>query len=295
MRRFVPLAVMVVAAASTPRASADPDATGDTPATPNTSPDPAASPAPAPAAANAQTSSFVLPKGQLLLDAFIEMSLSNNAVFEPVSLTPDLWYGVTDDLTLGLVHSSAGATGFLGAAGDSLCLTGTGDGCANFYQDVGIDARYRLQQPLAVDAGLYVRDTNPFQFAIKLGISGRWQWGKLMVEAQPNLYIGVSNREPTKMVGTMTVLDGPLNTEELYVPVTVGYLVMPKLELAFQAGLYLPFDDTSTLWAIPLTIAGRYAVSKKLGVGLYFSFPELIGGIGTGDVRTLTLGGTYAF
>src|SRR5580692_3652648 len=74
-------------------------------------------------------SSLVLPQGKLLLDVYLEMSLSSNAVFSPVSLAPDLWYGLTDAWTLGLVHSTAGATGFIGVSGDSLCLTGTSDGC----------------------------------------------------------------------------------------------------------------------------------------------------------------------
>src|SRR5580692_9135298 len=142
-------------------------------------------------------SSLVLPQGKLLLDVYLEMSLSSNAVFSPVSLAPDLWYGLTDAWTLGLVHSTAGATGFIGVSGDSLCLTGTSDGCPNFYQDVGIDARYRLRRPLALDVGVYARDTSPFELAVKLGISGRWAWGKLTFEAQPNLFVGLTNRDPT--------------------------------------------------------------------------------------------------
>jgi len=57
----------------------------------------------------------------------------------------------------------------------------------------------------------------------------------------------------------------------------------------------LPFTKTSDTWAIPLSIAARYAVSPKFGLGLAFSFPDLIGGNGTADARSLTLGGSYAF
>ncbi|MEO8550334.1 MAG: hypothetical protein ABI678_10180, partial [Kofleriaceae bacterium] len=41
------------------------------------------------------TDGFTLPKGKLALDAFVEMNLSKDAAFKPVSLAPDLWYGVT--------------------------------------------------------------------------------------------------------------------------------------------------------------------------------------------------------
>lgn len=255
---------------------------------------------PAPADAP-QPSSFVLPKGKLLLDAYLEMSLSATdmatgaGVFKPVSLTPDLWYGLTDDWTLGLVHSTTGATGFIGNVGDSLCLTGTTNGCASFYPDVGIDARYRLMRPLALDVGVYAIDTSPFQLALKAGISGRWVFGKLLFEAQPNFFVGVVGRQPTKLVAGMTVPAGPPNTEQLNIPLTLGFLATPRLEFALQTGVVLPFTDTGTTWAIPVAIAGRFAITPHFGLGLAFAFPDLFGGASTTNFRTLTLGGTYAF
>src|SRR3954463_14923560 len=126
------------------------------------------------------TDSFTLPKGKLALDAFVEMNLSSDQAFKPVSLSPDLWYGLTDDITLGLVHSFVGQTGFLGKSGDSLCLTGSDNGCAHVYNNVGIDGRIRIKKPFAVDVGLYINSiSDPFQLAAKLGIDGRWVWGKL--------------------------------------------------------------------------------------------------------------------
>jgi hypothetical protein len=235
---------------------------------------------------------LVLPKGKLLLDAFLEMNLSRNAVFKPVSITPDLWYGVTDDLTLGLVHSGEGANGFIGAVGNSLCLGST---CKDFYNDVGIDARIRLARPWAVDAGLYVLNfSNPFVFSGKIGISGRWTWhNKLALELQPSLFIGFTNRDPANPAPPAPA--ATKNTEQLYVPATLSYMVAPKVDLALQTGLVLPFSNTGDTWAIPISIAVRYAVNGKLGIGLAFSFPELIGGASTADDRSLTLGGTYAF
>src|SRR4051794_21644683 len=71
---------------------------------------------------------LTLPKGRLLLDAYIAANLSSGAVFKPFSISPDLWYGATDDVTVGLVHSGLGSTGFIGGGfglgGQSLCLSG---------------------------------------------------------------------------------------------------------------------------------------------------------------------------
>ena len=240
------------------------------------------------------TDGFTLPKGKLLLDAFVEMNLSKDLAFKPVSLAPDLWYGATDDLTLGVVHSGESRTGFLGGIGDSVCLTGSDNGCAHVYNNVGLDGRIRIKKPFAVDVGLYINSiSDPFQLAAKLGIDGRWVWGKLAVEAQPSIFIGLTNREPKDAMGNP--VPSAANTETLYVPVTASYLVAPKFDLALQAGLVLPFTEPGDNWAIPLSLAARYAISNQFGLGLAFTFPELIGGNSTADARSLTLGGSYAF
>jgi hypothetical protein len=248
-------------------------------------------------ASASDTDGFVLPKGKLLLDAQLEMSLSSGAAFKPVSLAPDLWYGVTDDLSLGLVHSSLGETGFIGApslGGDSLCLTGSSNGCANLYNKVGIDGRYRLKKPLALDVGLYINSiSDPFLLDLKIGVDGRWTWDKVSLELQPSLFIGLTQRTGTAATMTTPAVAG--NTEILFIPATLAYRVAPKADIALQAGLALPFSNTSDSWTIPLAIAGRYALSPKFGLGLAFAFPALIGGTSTAKIRSLTLGGTYAF
>src|SRR5690242_12610808 len=120
--------VCVVLGASLSNARADDE-------NPVTSP---TAPATAPAPAGEGIDQMVLPKGRVLLDAFAEINLSSGAVFKPFSLTPDLWYGLTPEVTVGLVHSRVGQIGFMGNAGDSLCLTGSSSGCPDFYKNVGL-------------------------------------------------------------------------------------------------------------------------------------------------------------
>ena len=249
------------------------------------------------ALADEQTDQLTAPKGKVVIDGFVEVNLSKSLAGKPISLSPDGWYGVTDDVTVGLVHSSVGATGFLGGAGDSLCLTGTKNGCAKFYNDVGIDVRYRLKTPLAFDGGLYVRNFDPFQLALKLGIAGRWRFaGKGIIEVQPSLAIGLTKRDgnPPPM-GTMGS-GGPLNQEVLSLPITVGYEVVDKLELALQTGVQTPFKHAGDGYRIPLSIAGRYQITPHVGLGLAFTLPALAGGgpLTGVDARTLLLGGSYA-
>lgn len=233
---------------------------------------------------------LVLPKGGIDINAQVEIDLTKDAVGKPISLAPDIWYGVTDDLTLGLVHSTTGSTGLLGGVGDSLCLTGKDNGCEHLYKNVGLDARVRLMAPLSFDGGIYINDIDPFQLAIKLGLDGRWRFGKAYIEATPNIFIGLTNR------GDDMTVSGR-NGETLVIPVTGAYEVVDHLTLALQVGAVIPFENTGDTYRIPLSIAGRYQINDNLGVGLAFTLLGVAGGDALPhgiDGRVLTIGATYA-
>jgi hypothetical protein len=242
--------------------------------------------APPAAAAADGTYQLTLPKGRLLLDAFAEINLSDGAVFKPFSLSPDLWYGATDELTVGIVHSALGRSGFIGGVGDSLCLTGTTGNCSSVYPTVGLDVRFKLKPTKfawAIDGGVYAINTDPLAFAIKAGVIGRWQKDKLAIEAAPNLFFGLNERSV-------------LNKETLNLPGTVIYTVAPKVSIAGQIGFVLPIEDLGDFYTISLAIGAHYDVNDSLTVNAAFALPRLIAGVAGGvDARTFTLGGTYAF
>jgi hypothetical protein len=244
------------------------------------------------------TAQLTLPKGRVLLDAFLEINLSDGRAGKPISLSPDVWYGATDDLTVGLVHSGLGTTGFIGGfgfgfRGDALCLTGDDNGCDGVYTGAGLEVRYRLKPrefAWAVNGGLYALDFDPLQLAVKLGVVGRWEQGKLAVEFAPNVFLGVTNRDVT-----MDVLRP--NGETLFVPATAFYTVAPKIAVALQLGLVLPFEHIGDTYQVPVSISGHYELDDSVGLNLAFSLPRLVAGSAPDgiDVRSITLGGTYAF
>jgi opacity protein-like surface antigen len=232
---------------------------------------------------------LTLPAGKLFLDTFIEVSLAKDAAFKPVSVAPDLWYGASDDLTLGLVHSGRGATGLFGRAGDGLCLTGKSNGgCPKVYNNIGLDARYHLWRKngitLAADGGLFARSLDPFALSLKLGAIGRFQTGALSFELGPNLFFGMTKR-------------GSGNKEVLAIPATVLYALPSRLGIAAQLGLLLPLEDTASAM-FGASIGVQYFATDKLILDAVFSLPALAGGKsvpGGLDVRTFTLGVAYAF
>src|SRR5689334_1278740 len=202
--------------------------------------------------------SVTLPKGRALLDAFLGINLVSGAEAKPISLSPDVWYGVNDDITAGLVHSAVGSTGFIGGVVTSLCLTGTDNGCPKLYDNVGVDVRYRLKTgnlAYAAEGGLYVLSFDPdFRLAVKLGLVGRWQQGKIAVEFAPNLFVGATGRTIGEGATEVTV-----NGETLNLPFTGLYEITPKISAALQLGAVVPFEQTADTYRIPLSIGGHFA------------------------------------
>lgn len=267
-------------------------------AQPETEPD--AKPAATATAGADGTDQVTLPKGRVVLDAFLEIGLSSGNAFKPISISPDVWYGATDDITVGLVHSAVGTSGFIGGTGTSLCLSGTDGGCSDLYRNVGFDARYKLKTGMfawAAEGGLFFGQlSDPFLFSLKLGAVGRWHSGQLAIELEPNLAIGITNRSTSTTVGGVTV-DATTNPDVLSLPVTALYAVTPVIAVSGQIGVVLPLENTGDMYAIPLSIGGHYHVNESLDVALAFSLPGLIAGADPKgfDARSLTLGGTYAF
>ena len=241
---------------------------------------------------------LTLQKGRLVVNGYLAIGLSTDSTFKPISLSPDVWYGVTDDITAGLVHSAVGTTGFIGGVGESLCVSGSGS-CGDLYKNVGAEARYKLKMSgiaLAVNGGLYSGHVTDLKLLeLKAGAVARLQKGPLAFEAAPNLLIAVTDRSSSTTVNGVTITAG--NRDTLNLPATALYTLNPMITLAAQTGLVLPLEDTADAYSVPLSVGAFYKVNDQLNVTAAFSLLSLVGG-GSGngiDARSLTLGGSYAF
>jgi hypothetical protein len=237
---------------------------------------------------------MTLPKGRVLVQGYIAMSLSSDAAFKPVSLSPDVWYGLMDDLSIGLTHSSVGTGGVYGGTGTSLCLTGAENGCGDFYSNVALLGRYNLIDTglaLAVQGGFVVNGIDPFYLGIQLGAVGRWEYKPIAVVFQPSIYVGLTEREGVDGVGG--------NTEAISLPVAAMYDVSPELAVGLQTGVNLGLDDIASQWQLFLSLGGRYVVMPGVWAELAFSLPVVASGAEEGpgafDTRVLTLGGGTVF
>ena len=113
---------------------------------------------------------MTLPRGMFALSVAAQADLSAGAMADMISLAPDIAFGVTDDLTVALVHSVANATGFWsGHSNGSLYIMG--DACGDVYSNGALLSKLGLRRgALAVAAlGGVIYNIDPFLVGLGAG------------------------------------------------------------------------------------------------------------------------------
>lgn len=252
--------------------------------------------------ANAKASGrMTLPGGNFYLNAVAETNLAKGAAGKPISIAPDLWYGASDKLTLGLVHSSRGASGFLTGFVNGLCFRGGSGGgaCAaglgNIYTTAGAEARIAISEggfALALPIGVYASAFKPdVVLSAKIGLIGRWQAGPLALELQPTLFAGLTQRK-IDMAGT-TVSN---NEDRFGLPLTLFFQLSPAFALAAQTGITMVVEHAKDTYQVPAAFGLAWRATSKLSVDVAFGLAAVVDANSMTkpfDGRNLTLGVGY--
>ena len=194
----------------------------------------------------------------------VETDASANAFGDVSSLAPDLAVGVTDDLTLTLIHSQFSRTGFRGAAGTGLCMT---DACASAYDNVGLEAIYSLRRgafAVAADAGFHAWSIDRDHYVAKVGGKLRYGVGRLVLASHPSVTLAVTERDTNK--------------DRLWLPVTGMVTVVPGLSLGGATGLKGPIATLDEGYEIAVGALATYAPSPTVTVGASWIHGKLFGG-----------------
>ena len=247
--------------------------------------------------AAAVSPSLTLGTGHLVIaGSTLNIDLSKGAVGKPVSLAPSVWYGVNEQLTLGVTHDG-GTTQWTPrpATGAGICISGKSNGCPKVYNNVGVDAIFGLSAgklTAAVHPGLDARSIDPLVMNLRLGLLGRYELGeKLALVFDPRIGIGLNKRK-----GVSDGMGGTVggNKEYIDVPAWVWLTVSPKLGLYGSIGLQGQLSGFSDTFAVPLGAGATFAVSEKVAVGGDFYFNNLIGKGHTVDARQLGIRVSFA-
>jgi hypothetical protein len=201
-----------------------------------------------------------------------EINVSNDAVREPMSIAPDLSYGITDDLTLGIIHSGSALTGFRGSAGWGVCFTGTDGACRTTYTAGGIEALYNIGRgsaALALDAGIIWSVFEPSTHTdAKLGLKLKMSEGNVFAWFQPNVWLALDDRWDRVVP----------HEHQLFLPISIWVKPIAPLAVGVGTGVKGPLKNFGDRLAIPVGPLAQYAIDSRLSVGASFIFGKILAG-----------------
>lgn len=249
---------------------------------------PAAPTAPPPAApsvsAAMSATEATLHQGVISVDGDLVMGLSKGSAFKPIQIVPNLYYGVSNELTAGFAHNT-NAEIFQAVStpgGRGLCLSGSSDGCAHVYNSFSLDALFSFLRSSRLDVAAhggvdFVLD--PFLLSLRLGVKGKAGLGPMAIVFDPSVNIGLIKRYENK--------------DYLQVPVRIGFVVMSRLNIGVSAAVNGQLDGFGDHYVIPLGAGATFAVNGAVDLRAQFAFDNLAGKNSSADLRTLSVGAAF--
>jgi len=229
--------------------------------------------------------SFVLPKGSFELTgdparpAMAGFALSENSVAKPIWLAPHFYWGVSDDLSIGISHQR-------GLCFNSAAGRGGGE-CGKAYNDAGFDLLLWLtgseKFELDLHAGVPIQSFDPFMIGIQAGVLGRVNIGAVTAFVfDPSVYIGFTERPRG-------------NREILYLPFWFYFQATDAIVPFVGSGMAGPLDGYFDFFQVPLEAGMLFAVNKDIDLGFALRFENLMGKGGSADWRNLYFLGRFRF
>jgi hypothetical protein len=236
--------------------------------------DPLAAPAEAEAA---PAPALVVPRGHLVARLSVEANLGRGHAFEPISLAPDLWLGVTHRLALGVTHATIDR-GRIGA-GRGLCLRGAAEGCLDRYGGAAIEARFTIRDhglELAGHFAIDLRGFRPNVVALEVGAIARWRGGRMTIIAAPDASLGLTNAALN-------------NRATANLPIVIAAAATPCLALEVHTGMRGLFDDFLGTIEVPLAVGARWTGPRGLALGGTVGLTNAVGAGGGATARAAAL------
>ncbi|MEO8703798.1 MAG: hypothetical protein ABI867_27355 [Kofleriaceae bacterium] len=224
---------------------------------------------------------LVLDEAHVAASLMLEVELADGARYSPISLAPDLWYGLTRRWTIGLVHSNQSVDRI--AAGASVCIRRSDDSCDLAYHGGGVDVRWAWRDgalAVAPRTRFLVRDFDPWKPALTAGALARWTRGRFAITADPYLQLGIVNRD----LGNRATANVPI---WLAVQPTCRWLV------ALHTGIDGELATWRDGWHVPVGLVVQVRAVAGFEIGLEAGFPSLLGPQNDFKRRALMLGVTY--
>jgi len=208
---------------------------------------------------------LTLSKGMLLLHGDLVDVLTSGQGGKPIWITPNIYYGVTDDFTIGIA-GNVDAEFF--PVGGGFCFGGTY--CSNHILNKGsLDMLLSLLRApgsaVALHAGADVSNFSPFVLDVRGGALMRFGLaGPLALLADPAVSVYVLNR-------------GPGAEEWITVPLRLGFQINDQVNAGLATGLNAPVDGFAKNYAIPVGVMALLTPNERLDVGFNFTLGNVGG------------------
>ena len=170
-----------------------------------------------------------LHQGAINIDGDLVIGLSKGSAWKPIQIVPNLYYGVSNELTAGFANNTNAEIfqAVSAPGGRGLCLSGSSNGCAHVYNSFSLDALFSFMRSsrldLAAHGGVdFVLD--PFLLSLRLGVKGEGGTRSAGDRVRP-----VAEHRPHQ-ARTRT-------RKYLQVPVRIGFMVTPQLNVGVSAAL----------------------------------------------------------
>jgi len=199
---------------------------------------------------------LTLGKGMLEIrgDTF-RVGLSKDSSFEPLSIAPDIFYGISNVLTVGVYHTTG------------ICLTGVDGGCLSTYNDLGIEGQFALMHggsfQVQLHGGLLMPALSKPKFIMGMtaGVEARLKIGKIAVRLDPEFYVGFNERDSVSQV--------------LLLPVWLQLQLNKQTMVFLSSGFNMDFQNDVN--AIPMGLGANFAINHRIDLGLEFQFANAFG------------------
>lgn len=244
---------------------------------------------------------MTLPGGKFMLNVIGEANLAKGAAGKPLSIAPDLWFGLHDRLTFGIYHSGRAATGFLSGFGTGLCFRDEdmgqcSTGLGEVYTFAGAEARIGLTEggfASALVLGGQARAFDPKLLAYaKGGFLVRLNSKRIAIELAPMVFIALTQRSAGMMMSAKDVFAAP---------VTLHLRFARSFSFALQAGITSTFKKFGDNYQVPAAAGLSWWVSPHFSIDAAFGLaavldkaPDTEPGTKPFDNRSATLGIGYA-
>jgi hypothetical protein len=202
---------------------------------------------------------IALSAGMLEADVPFIASLTKDATGKPVNIPLAIYYGVTNEFQLSLHH----ATG--------LCVTGTSNGCAKAYNDLGLRGTYSIlgrgsSFELAAWAQLQAATFSP-DLVMQAYVGPYFNWvisPQLLLLTNPGLVLGLNKRDAG-------------NKEQVSIPVNFYVQASDHLAPYLFTGMFGYFEKFSDNFAVPVGVGAFYSLNNRVDLIAEFDFLNLVG------------------